>query len=228
MTTMSPVATKSVFTKFAESTDDESANKFNVRNNRGQLVTNGYLRRYIQCWCRSGMGYTTNRAANFDYFMSEEFLSMHVGETASAIGKAASLDARWGTINRETKETRSATRKASRVAGNTITPEILALVSKKYELVNGVWQERPVELVTDELATDLQQVDAAIAEEASALTEASRAGFIEEVADVRQEIVDETSGTPIDEQVETESEPVIDEPVADEPKAEKPARRSEK
>jgi hypothetical protein len=85
------------FRKFAQAGDND-ANIFGITNNRGEIVTNSYLRRYIQCWCRAPHGYTKNRKANFDYFMSEEFLSLHIGKTASQIGKAASSDARWGLV----------------------------------------------------------------------------------------------------------------------------------
>lgn len=89
-----PVARKG-FQKFAEAGDD-AANPYGITNSRGQVVTNGYLSRYIQCWCRQGDGYVKDRKANFTYFMSDAFLSQHVGKTASQIGKAASTDARWG------------------------------------------------------------------------------------------------------------------------------------
>jgi len=81
--------------KFAASAADEKANKFGICNSRGELVTNSYLSRYVQCWCRKEHGYVKDRKANFAYFMSDQFLATMVGKTASQVGKAASLDARW-------------------------------------------------------------------------------------------------------------------------------------
>jgi hypothetical protein len=81
--------------KFAASAADEKANKFGILNSRGELVTNAYLSRYVQCWCRKEHGYVKDRKANFAYFMSDQFLATMVGKTASQVGKAASLDARW-------------------------------------------------------------------------------------------------------------------------------------
>ena len=91
------------FQKFAEAGDD-AANPYGITNSRGQIVTNGYLSRYIQCWCRQGDGFTKDRKANFTYFMSDEFLSQHVGKTASQIGKAASISPRWGTAPKPKKQ----------------------------------------------------------------------------------------------------------------------------
>jgi hypothetical protein len=82
--------------KFADSLADEQANAYGIQNSRGQIVTNTYLARYIQCWCRVGNGYTANRKANFAHFMSAEFLSNCTGLTASQVGRKASLDERWG------------------------------------------------------------------------------------------------------------------------------------
>ena len=86
---------RKAFRKFAEAGDND-ANAYGIKNNRGEVVTTAYLRRYIQCWCRTGDGFLKNRAENFAYFMTEAFLSQHVGKTASQVGKAASVDARWG------------------------------------------------------------------------------------------------------------------------------------
>lgn len=83
------------FRKFADLGDND-ANPYGITNSRGQVVTKGYLSRYIQCWCRKGDGYHKDRSANFAYFMSDEFLSQHADKTASQIGKAASIDPRWG------------------------------------------------------------------------------------------------------------------------------------
>ena len=101
-TSTAPVVRKG-FQKFAEAGDD-AANPYGVTNSRGQVVTNGYLSRYIQCWCRQGDGFTKNRKENFAYFMSDAFLSQHAGKTASQIGKAASIDARWGLTPKPKKQ----------------------------------------------------------------------------------------------------------------------------
>lgn len=97
-----PVVRKG-FQKFAEA-GDGAANPYGITNSRGQIVTNGYLSRYIQCWCRQGDGFVKNRKENFAYFMSDAFLSQHVGKTASQIGKAASIDARWGLTPKPKKQ----------------------------------------------------------------------------------------------------------------------------
>lgn len=91
------MATESVkgLQKFAASAADEKANKFGICNSRGELVTNSYLSRYVQCWCRKENGYVKDRKANFTYFASDAWLATMVGKTASQVGKAASLDARW-------------------------------------------------------------------------------------------------------------------------------------
>jgi len=70
-------------------------NRFNIVNSNGQVVSEDYLRRYIHCWCRTSNGFTYNRKANIAYFMSDAFLSQHVGKTASQIGKIASKSERW-------------------------------------------------------------------------------------------------------------------------------------
>lgn len=81
--------------KFVKSESDSKANKFDIRNSDGELVSMDYLRRYIHCWCRVSDGYTHNRKTNIEYFMSDTFLAQHRGKTASQVGKAASIDARW-------------------------------------------------------------------------------------------------------------------------------------
>ena len=91
------------FRKFAELGEND-ANPYGITNSRGQVVTKGYLSRYIQCWCRKGDGYSKNRSENFRYFMSDEFLSQHADKTASQIGKAASIDPRWGLTPKPTKQ----------------------------------------------------------------------------------------------------------------------------
>jgi hypothetical protein len=91
---------KKGFVKFAASVDAVDANKFGITNSRNEVVTDGYLRRYIQCWCRQEHGFVKDRKANFEYFMSGEFLSQQVGKTASQVGKAASISDRWGIVRR--------------------------------------------------------------------------------------------------------------------------------
>ena len=84
-------------TKFSE-----DGNRFGIKNDRGETVTNEYLRRYIQCWCRKEHGYSLNRKANFDYFMSDAWLETQRGKTASQVGKAASIHERWGKLSKQT------------------------------------------------------------------------------------------------------------------------------
>jgi len=98
-TTAKPVATPKVtFRKFAELTDDD-VNPWGVTNDRNQLITIGYLSRYIQCWCRKADGFELNRKVNFAYFLTDEWMSQWVGKkmNASQIGQQASLSPRWGT-----------------------------------------------------------------------------------------------------------------------------------
>jgi hypothetical protein len=73
-------------------------NRFGIVNSDGEVVSEDYLRRYIHCWCRVSDGFTHNRKANIEYFMSDEFLAAHPGATASQIGKFASLSDRWNAI----------------------------------------------------------------------------------------------------------------------------------
>jgi hypothetical protein len=97
----------STFNKFAS--ESVTGNTYGIVNDDGQIVTLDYLRRYIHCWCRVSDGFTTNRKANIAYFMSAEFLSAHKGMTASQIGHAASLDARWDRhVDPSAKPTRTA------------------------------------------------------------------------------------------------------------------------
>ena len=93
-------AKASALRKFAEANDPD-ANRYGIVNDRGQLVTNAYLSRYIQCWCRIPDGFVENRKQNFAWFMSDEFLSQHVGSTASKVGHAASQSDRWGSHNQK-------------------------------------------------------------------------------------------------------------------------------
>jgi hypothetical protein len=86
-----------IFEKFAAT--PEKGNKWGITNDRHELVTEAYLRRYIQCWCRSEHGFTLNRKANFDFFMTDAFIKPLVAagiKTASRIGKAASESPLWG------------------------------------------------------------------------------------------------------------------------------------
>ena len=70
-------------------------NRFGITNGSGQVVSEEYLRRYVHCWCRTSNGFTHNRSENIAYFMSDEFLALHPGKTASQIGKIASQSPRW-------------------------------------------------------------------------------------------------------------------------------------
>lgn len=108
------VEAKPSFQKFAADADDKKANRYNIRNTRGELVTMEYLNRYVQCWCRIGDGFNNDRKANFVYFSSHEFLKQHVGETASAVGRAAAADLRWS------KNRKSAAPAAAPVAAETL------------------------------------------------------------------------------------------------------------
>jgi hypothetical protein len=73
-------------------------NRFGIVNSKGEVVSEDYLRRYIHCWCRKDdpMYNVPNRGQIIDHFMSDEFLSKHLGKTASQIGKIASIDPIWG------------------------------------------------------------------------------------------------------------------------------------
>jgi hypothetical protein len=52
----------------------------------------------VQCWCRKGNGFNTNRKSNFEYFASDEFLTGCIGLTASQVGKRASISELWGLV----------------------------------------------------------------------------------------------------------------------------------
>jgi hypothetical protein len=156
-----PVAKTAPFMKFADSED--VVNPWRITNNRNQLLTTAYLRRYIQCWCRVENGYTENRAANLAYFMSDEFLAPHAGETASHVGKLASIDARWGEVAAKQgapRERKPRTGKPAAQQGNKFapkTPEEIAELIKDWELVDGKWQKKAAPVDTgspaDPLAT---------------------------------------------------------------------------
>lgn len=105
------------FEKFA--VDPEKGNKWGITNDRGDLVTESYLRRYVQCWCRAEHGYVLNRKANFEFFMSDEFIKPLVAsgiKTASQIGKAASIHPRWGKIAETAKGVKPVTPKTTNPA----------------------------------------------------------------------------------------------------------------
>lgn len=118
------VPAKGVLQKFAESEQDEKANQYDIRNERGDLVTRAYLSRYIQCNCRQGNGFVANRKENFAYFMSDAFLSECRGMTANEVGRKAAADPRWGdgpaTVKAQAKAL-SAAAHTAKPAGATVT-----------------------------------------------------------------------------------------------------------
>jgi hypothetical protein len=150
--------TTKTFVKFAASETDDNANKYGIKNGRGEIVTDAYLRRYIQCWCRSGDGFTQNRDANFAFFMSDEFLATQRGKTASQVGKAASLSELWGRTDADKAAGRSAARKSAGSPVDRVTPAMMAELMTKFELIDGVWTPKKVVVDDAELAAEVAKV----------------------------------------------------------------------
>jgi hypothetical protein len=97
-------------------------NPYGIHNDKGYVITLPYLKKYFQCSTR-GETYSLNRAENMMYFMSDEFLKQHAGESAGKLGGIVARDDRWFDETHPRPAAKARVAKEKSVAGETAKTE---------------------------------------------------------------------------------------------------------